>query len=750
MSANDIEIMERRKTHNLDDLYICPGNRVYLIGSQNGLFPDFGHHVEGEMGGIWNHPIKLLDGYWVKISNSEREYWLGKASEYITGPYYNKLIFSVEDFNIAVVRREFCPDDYQAYVATFQIFNNDNMKKKIRLHFVGKTDLLGVWNSELLGIKDGEDYAYYDEKLDAIIAKDEINPWYAVFGSNIKSENRKIQKYNEAFPKTKGKGIFGHFEYEFEIDSNSTFDITFVIAGSYKSKEDCLITYNKVKKDFNSMLEKKRERIKNLININKIDIPDSEYKSVFDWVKINYDMLVREVPEIGKGIGAGVPEYPWWFEIDSTYAIYGALAVGQFEICKDTLRLIKQVSEKANNSNGRVIHEVSTNGVVNNNGNTQETAHFVKCVYDIFEWTGDVDFLKEMYTFCRKGVLQWILGTMDPDQDLLPSGYGIIEIEHLNLEMIDSAVYTCEALHALQKMAHILNDLQTFNTAKTLGEKLFTQINNRFWLEEEGLYADMIATSYQMQDRLDKFIEYFKMKKCSLEKLQEVDELKNKIDINDLEKEKNWLLKNWIILTPIESGIAPYNNALRQLQRMETKEFTNDYGIVLMGSKKTNERFPANKEMCNYEMENMVMSISTGVMAVAEAQYGRIDKAYEYMRKIASSIDMAMPGAISEMSPDYGCFVQAWSGYGIAWPLIRYIFGIKPEAHKKTIYINPQLPQGWKEFSIKNFRVGNELFEFEYKEDEDEIVMHAKGGREKWRIYFDVPALNNKKVVLIR
>jgi len=43
--------------------YVTAGNRLYAVGHQDGRFPALGWHVPGEMGGIWDHPIKLFDGF---------------------------------------------------------------------------------------------------------------------------------------------------------------------------------------------------------------------------------------------------------------------------------------------------------------------------------------------------------------------------------------------------------------------------------------------------------------------------------------------------------------------------------------------------------------------------------------------------------------------------------------------------------------------------------------------------------------
>ena len=37
----------------LNSPYVTAGNRVYMVGHQDGTFPDLGWHIKGEMGGIW-------------------------------------------------------------------------------------------------------------------------------------------------------------------------------------------------------------------------------------------------------------------------------------------------------------------------------------------------------------------------------------------------------------------------------------------------------------------------------------------------------------------------------------------------------------------------------------------------------------------------------------------------------------------------------------------------------------------------
>ena len=59
--------------HHGDKSYLTAGDRTYIVGTQDGNFPDLGSHVKGEMGGVWMQPIKLMDGFWMRLSDAETD-----------------------------------------------------------------------------------------------------------------------------------------------------------------------------------------------------------------------------------------------------------------------------------------------------------------------------------------------------------------------------------------------------------------------------------------------------------------------------------------------------------------------------------------------------------------------------------------------------------------------------------------------------------------------------------------------------
>src|SRR5262245_5203329 len=136
--------------HNKNEHYITAGDRTYLIGTQDGNFPDVGRHVEGEMGGFWMHPIKLIDGFWVKITDTERgnEKWLSDASEFINYPYGNRIKYAPVLDGLETERFQFCPDGQQGIVIQYTIKNNSDTKRNLKFEFSVKTDLSPVWLAE--------------------------------------------------------------------------------------------------------------------------------------------------------------------------------------------------------------------------------------------------------------------------------------------------------------------------------------------------------------------------------------------------------------------------------------------------------------------------------------------------------------------------------------------------------------------------------------------------------------------------
>ncbi len=699
--------------------YVCASERVKLIGSLDGLFPDFGHHEEKEMGGLWLHPIKLLDGFWLRFCDKASENvdtWI-IADGFENMPEGNLFTYrsGLGHTPVTIDRFQLAPEGVNGVTVTYTLRNHSEKARPVSLEFLVQTDLRPVWFSDNVGIRDGEqdEGAWYPEDR-LFYARDCGHEWHVALGCS--EAPAKALTGNRAGPQnTSHQGVGVSLFLELALKPGETKSIDFYIAGSFLSRVECLQEYRKLKagRDF---LKEKQLRYDALLDRSRLKVADSGFCETFDWVKVNTDWLIQDSGPYGRGLTAGLPEYPWWFGCDNCYALQGILAMGDFTLCRDTLELILRYSEQ-HNGNGRILHEVTTGGVCVNPGNTQETAHFLTMVFHYYQWTGDRDFIVRAYPYLQKSVA-W-LDAQDADNDLFPSGYGIIEIAGLHSELIDTAVYTCVAYGCFGAICRLMGNTEEAKPWEEKAELLNEAINTKMWDEEAGLYCDAF-TSYP---------EVAKNQATILGKVQsalhpEISAgfralLEKKKPLGDTES--GWLLsRNWVINTPMEMGIAPKEQAERALKRMHTPEFIGPYGMYLSAL-----------------TQNSAMTISTGVMAVAQARYGHSDRALELINRMFSTFSKATPGTISEMSPDYGCFVQAWTAYAVMVPIVQYFFGIQPDVYNSRVVIDPCMPAEWKQASLQNVHVPGGILNLDYQEREGRKCYRISGHSEK-PLYFSL------------
>ncbi len=679
--------------------YVTAGNRVYMVGDQDGTFPPLGWHIKGEMGGIWNHPIKLMDGFEVELSLDENTFSLNNASEFINYPFANKHIFELKEKNLVIERIQFVPDHVQGILIQLVIQNNNSEKIDGQLKFIGHSNLRPTWLGEQSDMIDSKDSGVLKENH--WLVKDSLNPWYTIFGSDITPIATEEMKNTE-----QPNGASHSLEYSIKIPAKSKQTLNFAIAGSYISSENANEQYLTILNDHESLVQAKKSRYEALANQSRLTIPDKHLQETFEWLKYNCDWLVRTIPEIGTGIGAGIPDYPWYFGVDSEYALNGYMAIGQEEVVEQTIKLLDSVS-MAVNQNGRILHEMSTNGVVFNKGNINETPQFASLIWEIYKWNGNKEFLAKYFPTIKKG-LKWLLEENDDNQNLFPDGFGMMEIHGLDSEMIDVAAYTQRAFADAALMAAELGETELVKQYQEISDELKKKINTDFWSETFESYADFIGTDEQALHLIEDAL----VRADTLNKPWAVKELKatkQQIINNPSDEPRPFVLyHNWVVNTPMEMGIADSTKAILALNN--ATKFTNPFGVFVTGidrdeSAGEDDGSFAGSKVFSYT--GAVMTLPTGVQAVAENNYGRPNQALDYLKRMSRTFSYALPGSIYEVSPDYGMMTQAWNIYAFAVPIVNQFFGIKPMAHQKTIVIEPQIPTEWVEASLENVKVGD-------------------------------------------
>lgn len=710
------------KTQYLNSPYATAGDKLYMVGHQDGTFPDLGWHVQGEMGGVWSHPIKLIDGFSVRVSENETIIDLNKADRFLNYSFGNEIIYNLKSNNLIIRRLQFVPDQNNGIFIEFEIENLSAENRDLSLDFQVVSNMRPVWLGERTNMIDGKDKVNFSNNHNAFIVKDEKQDWYTFVGSSI-----------EIFPKnlnfshnTKAQATNFTFEMKIKVAGKGKTSVPIVIAGSIGKPELIIPQYHEILKNTPTLLKSKIARLSAIEKESKITLSDKDLEQAFRWIKYNTDWLIRDVEGIGRGFGAGLPDYPWWFGVDSEYTIKGLIATGRKDLVYDTIELLTKLSEKEN-GNGRIVHEVSTNGAVFNSGNINETPQYASTIWEVFRWTGDLSFLKKYFPVVEKG-LDWLFKENDKDGNLLPDGFGMMEIHGLNSEMIDVAVYTQRALEDASSMAEVLQMTSLAKEYKLKAAKLKVKINQDFWVPEFNSYADFIGTKSQALHLIDDAI----IRADSIKKpwaVSELKETKRKLELSDNENKRGFVLHhNWVVNTPMEMGIADPDKALLALNTAE--KFSNPFGMFVTGidrdetASNDDGSFATHKKVFDYT--GAVMTLPTGVQIIGENIYGRPDKAFDLLKKMSRSFGYALPGSIYEVSPDFGMFTQAWNMYAFGVPLIMQTFGIQPNAYKKQIVIEPKIPSQLSSGKLENVKIGDNVLEISFEKVGEKLIFNIK------------------------
>ncbi len=706
--------------------FVTAGDKLYLVGHQDGTFPALGWHVKDEMGGIWAHPIKLLDGFEASYQDGGKLIQLDRASQFINYPFANQQVYAGSE--IQVRRFQFVPDGKKAVYVEYVFMNKTPVKKSIMFSLVTRSNLRPVWIGERTGMVDSKDMARFVKGK--TVVKDSANNWFTVVGSSFSATSVALPR-NPAKP----NAAVSKSTYSLEIPANGSLLIPFVIAGSVTSEAEALATFSNVVENGAQLALAKKQRYEKIAAKSEIKLSDARLTQAMRWLKYNADWLTTDVDGIGRGITAGMPDYPWFFGGDMTYSLQGLISSGRKDIAYSTIDLIAKLSEKTN-GNGRIVHEVSTNGAVYNPGNVNETPQFASLIYKVYCWTGDQSFLAKYFPLVEKG-LEW-LEQQDKDHNLIPDGNGMMEIHGLDSEMIDVAAYSAKAYLDASKMALELGRTELSRDYFAQYEAIRIKINSDFWVPSSNSYADFRGTKVQALQLTQDAIERAKGLNNNWA-VEELQALQKQISANPDTTKRGFVLHhNWVVNTPMETGLADAEKASKALKTAE--KFRNKFGMYVTGIDRSEnsekaESYAAKVGKSEFTYTGTVMTLPTGVQAISENKYGHPNAAYDLVQSMLRTFSFALPGSIYEVSPDYGMMTQAWNNFAFEVPVIQQFFGIQPLAYKKEIHLQPSWPDSLPSGVIKNVEIGDNLVTVSYARSAKRSTYILKQSK-PWTIHF--------------
>lgn len=702
----DIGRLTRTATENLASRrYVAAGERACVIGTADGDFPPLGWRITGQMGGVWAYPLKLLDGMWFSVDGKR----LSPASRFTTGCGVVQLDYPPQS-DLQLTQTIFVPAPLSAALFGLSVTNpSPNARIAIvSVEFTSHLILSYPWDLSAARPADdgGSDRVRFMPGIATLIFTRPAQPWTVFVRGSLPASDTE-------FRSTEGRGAAGRLTYEVEVEAGGTTTLWMAVAGSHLGFEHASRTVESALRTPEGLLRAKVVGREALLDQTTLDIPDPELRAAWDWAKLNLAdcrLIVRE-PQIryvdeGKaypekptlqphrlrGLVGGYPDSPHFFGAEGAYTAFVAACCGQWDAAMDHLRTVRDVSRAMTGESGKVVHEIVGDGSVVSGSmqyptRSDDTSLFALAVHALWRWSGDSVFRTDMLDFVRDG-LHTLMTRLNIHDFGYPAGSGIMGHLRFGDYAVDVVVTTWRALLALADMADHKGETQMVEWARSQADALMAKFDQHWWMRDEALYANSSANPYEPGANVQDY--------------------------------------DWSNVAPMQWGIAPPDHAIQALERLESAQFTGGQGLYHTGLGR----------------DRTVGSLANGGMAVAEAHYGRVNEALRYMRPVAGSIDLEMPGALPEVlvigRPELAqsqipMVMGAWSAYAIVVPLIEYIFGIQPDAGRKRLTIVPQIPSGWSRLALRRLRVGQSELDIAIERTASTFTLRVEG-LEGWQL----------------
>lgn len=668
------------KVDQSDVLYYLSGKKMYEIGSMSGEYPPLGWRRPGflvgkrigevgeeerpvtaahylyEMGGIWAHPIKAIESLYFSIQEEDKEWLLKDSDKFINHFAYGEFFFSSD--GLEVVRTDFIVEDEPALFVTLSIKNNRHVPMSLMLSLKVQIHIMPSWFSGLMA---GEDELEYREGKMVAYNLQWRDQWAVVFGSNF----RPIKEELSMVDGRKAGSLF----YKIDLQPGEEVRIPFLfVVENSEGYAAALVRFDHLIGREKRLFEEKIEYYqKQVFDGVKLDCSDPWAITSFYAAKANMVLMLADLtPYLGRYFFAGLPEYVQLFGTDTSYSVPGMMSMNFGYLAKDALGQLGIVGRR---QCGRIPHEVTTNGRVFHPGNTQETPQFTIAVWSYFKWSGDKQFLSEIYPLCREGVIEYVLAHWDMDLDYYPDGNAMVERLGMGTEKLDSACYFCKAIYYIAMMAEALGKKEDHLRYLEIAQALREAINQDFWIEEQSLFADSLGEDHE-----------------------------------------HHLDGHWTVAVPMETDIADRDKGARALAKIE-EGWLNRWGMV-----HTKDR------------EELVWTLPTGVLAMAEFAYGNGAIGWRLINNIAETMNFGMLGAFKELIPEGLCFIQLWSPALYLQGIAEGVFGVDPRADLDYVELFPKIPAEWTFGNLEDLDVGDHKISIlvEKSDSEEKVIIRNR------------------------
>lgn len=475
------------------------------------------------------------------------------------------------------------------------------------------------------------------------------------------------------------------------IQSKNEFTILIAIDNNNKN-------INEYVKNYEYYFFNKKERINNLLTEHQIKTNDENFNKAYLWALASLDALVTE--QNSKGIFAGLPWFNNYWGRDTFISLPGATLVnGFYEEAKDILLSFANYQEKNPNSiyYGRIPNRITLNETIYNT--TDATPLFVIQAYNYYKYSGDKNFIKQIYGNIKIAFEGAVKNYVDK--------YGFLT--HQDAETWMDAVGPNGPWSPRGNRA---NDVQALWYQQLNHTKEIALINN------DSLFANKVDVIIKKLE--NNFPKFFLNKNQNLI----YDRIKKDNSADSTIRPNQFFVLNSNLINSYETKLKIIANAMKNLVL--------PYGVLSLSQYDDNFH-PYHEYLPYYPKDEayhngIIWLWNTGAVVQSLCEFGLQDTAWVLTKELTNQIlNKGAVGTLAELMEAIprpnekkiklsGTFSQAWSLAEYLRNIFQNYFGVIPDASNKSLYLIPSLPTQLKNVEFVQ-RIGNDFLKINYEFD---------------------------------
>ena len=275
--------------------YVTAGDRAYLIGTQDGNFPDMGDHVPGEMGGLWLHPIKLIDGFRAEVTDlgdQPRHRRCRAAREFITYPYGNRFRYGPVLDSLESSAFSSAPTAGTGVIVQYIFRNAAARTRQLSFELPSRPTSAPSGSPSTSASRDARDTVAWQPPANGSSSPATPAIPGSASGARRRSAGARSRRPSRPRSPRSGMGVTAASRYRLSVGPPARATLTFVHRRlgderAWSARRLCRIW----PEHHASLLARKQARYAALIDRARIRIPDRRLQQVYDWVRVNMEWL---------------------------------------------------------------------------------------------------------------------------------------------------------------------------------------------------------------------------------------------------------------------------------------------------------------------------------------------------------------------------------------------------------------------------------------------------------------------------